>query len=127
MSDLSRLLIARGLRALADGCIGLLLPVYLIELGFGAFEVGAVATATLLGSGLSTLALGMLAHRYRRHTLFAGAANLCLVLVPFASSAAAALVLLVVRSALSQMDVPARRSYVMAPSWRRTSGQRRPA
>lgn len=67
---------ARGLRASADGCISLLLPVYLIELGFGAFEVGAVATATLLGSGLSTLALGLVARRWRRHTLFAGAALL---------------------------------------------------
>jgi predicted MFS family arabinose efflux permease len=41
-------------------------------------------------------------------------ANLCLALVPFASSLWLALALLLVRSALSQMDVPTRTSYVMA-------------
>jgi predicted MFS family arabinose efflux permease len=41
-------------------------------------------------------------------------ANLCLALVPFAPSLALAILLLLVRSALSQMDVPTRTSYVMA-------------
>jgi predicted MFS family arabinose efflux permease len=41
-------------------------------------------------------------------------ANLCLALVPFAPNLALAIVLLLVRSALSQMDVPTRTSYVMA-------------
>jgi predicted MFS family arabinose efflux permease len=40
--------------------------------------------------------------------------NLCLALVPFAPSLPLAIVLLLVRSALSQMDVPTRTSYVMA-------------
>ncbi len=40
--------------------------------------------------------------------------NLCLVLVPFAPGIEIAIALLLVRSALSQMDVPARTSYVMA-------------
>ena len=76
MTDLTRLLAARGIRAFADGCISLLLPFYLIELGFDAFRVGAIATATLLGSGLFTLALGAIGHRYRRHRLFVAAALL---------------------------------------------------
>jgi predicted MFS family arabinose efflux permease len=41
-------------------------------------------------------------------------ANLCLALVPFAPSLSLAITLLLVRSALSQMDVPTRTSYVMA-------------
>jgi predicted MFS family arabinose efflux permease len=40
--------------------------------------------------------------------------NLCLALVPFAPSLPLAIALLLVRSALSQMDVPTRTSYVMA-------------
>ena len=41
-------------------------------------------------------------------------ANLCLMLVPFAPNLLIAIGLLLVRSALSQMDVPTRTSYVMA-------------
>jgi hypothetical protein len=41
-------------------------------------------------------------------------ANLCLILVPFAPDLATAIGLLLARSALSQMDVPTRTSYVMA-------------
>jgi hypothetical protein len=49
LSDTHRLLVARGLRAIADGCISLVLPLYLVALGFGALDVGVIATATLLG------------------------------------------------------------------------------
>jgi MFS family permease len=41
-------------------------------------------------------------------------ANVCLVLVPFMPSLGPAIALLLLRSALSQMDVPTRTSYVMA-------------
>jgi MFS family permease len=41
-------------------------------------------------------------------------ANLCLVVIPFLTSLPLVIVLLFVRSALSQMDVPTRSSYVMA-------------
>ena len=41
-------------------------------------------------------------------------ANLCLVAIPFVPDLAWAIVLLFVRSALSQMDVPTRSSFVMA-------------
>jgi predicted MFS family arabinose efflux permease len=40
--------------------------------------------------------------------------NICLLLVPFMPSLAPAILLLMARSALSQMDVPTRTSYVMA-------------
>ena len=64
-----RLLWVRGLRAFGDGFVSLLLPLYLIELGFGAFEVGAITAGTLLGSGILTLAIGLTAHRFRLRTL----------------------------------------------------------
>ena len=44
----------------------LLLPYYLTLLGYGALEIGAIVTATLLGSGLMTLGVGLIAHRYRQ-------------------------------------------------------------
>ena len=40
--------------------------------------------------------------------------NICLMLVPFAPTLGIAIALLLIRSTLSQMDVPARTSYVMA-------------
>ena len=59
----NRLLAARGLRAFGDGYVALLLPAYLLDLGFSPLEVGLVATTTLFGSGLLTLLVGLYAHR----------------------------------------------------------------
>lgn len=73
---IQRLLWSRGLRAFADGYVSLLLPVYLITLGFGAFEVGVIATATLFGSGVLTLVVGFQAHRFQYRTLLMLAAML---------------------------------------------------
>jgi MFS family permease len=70
--DAARVLAARALRAFGDGAISLLLPVYLTALGFDAFHVGIIATATLLGSAAVTLLIGVVAHRFtRRGTLLA--------------------------------------------------------
>lgn len=46
------LLIGRALRAFCDGFVAILLPAYLLALGMGTWEVGAISTATLLGSAL---------------------------------------------------------------------------
>ena len=59
-----RVLAARGLRALADGYMAVLLPAYLLALGLGTVEVGVVATTTLLGSALATIAVGAWGHRF---------------------------------------------------------------
>lgn len=68
------LLIGRGLRAFVDGYVAVLLPTYLLALGFGTWEVGLLSTATLLGSALLTLAVGAWGHRFRpRHLLLAAA------------------------------------------------------
>jgi MFS family permease len=75
-SEIARVLFARGLRAFGDGFVSLLLPVYLLELGFGPFEVGVIATATLAGSGALTLVVGVRAARCRYRTLLVAAAAL---------------------------------------------------
>lgn len=73
---LTSILWVRGLRAFADGYISLLLPVYLISLGMGPLEVGIIATATLLGSGVLTLIVGLHAWRFQSHRLLMAAAAL---------------------------------------------------
>src|SRR5579864_1055976 len=60
------LLWGRGLRAFGDGFVSLLLPVYLTALGFGDVAVGAIATATLLGSAALSIVVGFRAHRAPR-------------------------------------------------------------
>lgn len=56
------LLQARAVRGLADGWVSVLLPAYLLALGLGPKDVGVIATATLLGSALATLAVGRWGH-----------------------------------------------------------------
>ena len=70
------LLAARGARAFADGLVSLVLPVYLRELGYGPFETGIIATATLTGSALLTLAIVFNAHRASGRALLMGASLL---------------------------------------------------
>jgi len=70
------LLAARALRAFADGFVAVLLPAYLLALGFGPLQVGILATATLLGSACATLAVGAWGHHIRPHRLILGAAVL---------------------------------------------------
>ena len=76
LPDAKLLLWARGLRAFGDGYVSLLLPYYLTLLGFGALEIGAIVMATLLGSGAATLAVGLIAHRFRQRRLLEIAAAL---------------------------------------------------
>jgi MFS family permease len=70
------LLIARALRALADGYVAVLLPAYLLALGMAAWQVGVLSTATLLGSAFATLAVGAWGHRFHHRQLLLGAALL---------------------------------------------------
>jgi MFS family permease len=72
----ARVLTAKGIRAFGDGFVSLLLPLYLLDLGFSALQVGIIATATLFGSGLLTLATGLHAHRWHYRTLLLAAAIL---------------------------------------------------
>jgi MFS family permease len=86
VQPLRRVLLARGLRAFGDGFVSLLLPVYLLDLGFTPFQVGVIATGTLLGSGALTLLVGRNAGRFRARTLLlAAAAAMAATGVAFAS------------------------------------------
>jgi MFS family permease len=60
---------ARAARGFGDGFAAIILPVYLIEIGFGPLQIGMVATAALLGSAATTLAVGFLAPHYGLRTL----------------------------------------------------------
>jgi MFS family permease len=75
-SDSLRILVARGLRAFGDGYVALLVPIYLIELGVSAFEIGAIVTGTLIGTALMTLSAGLVANRYSVRRLLLAAALL---------------------------------------------------
>ncbi|KVD72015.1 ABC transporter permease [Burkholderia ubonensis] len=58
------ILVSRGLRGFCDGFIAVLLPAYLLSLGFAQFDVGLISTATLMGSAVATIAVGMVASRF---------------------------------------------------------------
>ena len=75
-SDTFHILAARAVRAFADGYVALLLPIYLIGLGFDAFAVGAIAGSTLIGTALLTLWVGFAANRHSRRRLLLGGACL---------------------------------------------------
>lgn len=61
------------MRGFADGFVAVLLPVYLLEMGLGGVEVGAIATATLFGSAFATLAVGAWGHRWTGRALMLSA------------------------------------------------------
>jgi MFS family permease len=59
VSAAARLVAARGVRGLADGVLAIVVPLHLVRIGMGPFEVGAVTAATLLGSAALTLGVGL--------------------------------------------------------------------
>ncbi|HKM71927.1 MAG TPA: MFS transporter [Stellaceae bacterium] len=75
-ADALRVLAARGVRAFGDGFVALLLPIYLVELGFSALAIGAIVTRTLIGTALLTLWVGWIANRHSRRLLLLAAAVL---------------------------------------------------
>ena len=87
-SDLLAVLVAKGARTFCYGFLGIVLPVYLVELGLGPGGIGAAVTSTLAGSALLTWLVRRPAERYGPR-----AALLALV----ALSALAAVLLLITR------------------------------
>jgi MFS family permease len=67
---------ARALRDFGDGFVAILLPVYLLALGFSPLQVGIIATASLSGSALLTIAVGFLGTRCDLRWLLLAAASL---------------------------------------------------
>jgi MFS family permease len=76
--DAARLVFARALRGLADGFVSVYLAAYLQLLGLSALQVGAVVTATLLGSAALTLFVGLVGHRVAPRRVLFGATALML-------------------------------------------------
>ncbi|MBP7081709.1 MAG: MFS transporter [Rhodocyclaceae bacterium] len=74
--ELRLLLIGRGLRAFVDGYVAILLPVYLLALGYNVLDVGLISTSTLLGSAALTLAVGAWGHHFNSRRLLLSAAIL---------------------------------------------------
>jgi MFS family permease len=58
-------------RAFVDGIAYVVLPAFLLHLGFSGVQIGAVVTASLLGSAALTLAVGVTAHRFSIERLLA--------------------------------------------------------
>src|SRR2546430_6777705 len=132
--DTFRILVARGLRAFGDGYVALLVPIYLLELGFSAVEIGAIVTSTLIGTALVTLWAGMVANRYSVRRLLLAAALLMaatgaafavttafwpLLLIAFVgtmnpTSGDASIFLPLEQAALAQTAEPRRRTAVFA-------------
>jgi MFS family permease len=74
VSPVRYLYAARAVRAFGDGFAVIILPAYLSAIGFDAVAIGLVATASLFGSALATLAIGYFAVRYDlRRLLITGA------------------------------------------------------
>ncbi len=67
---------ARALRDFGDGSVAILLPVYLLLLGFSPLQVGIIATASLFGSALLTIAVGFLGARRNLRWLLLASASL---------------------------------------------------
>lgn len=67
---------ARALRDFGDSFVAILLPAYLLALGFTPLTVGVLATVSLLGSACLTLAAGFLGARYGYRPLLLTAAGL---------------------------------------------------
>jgi MFS family permease len=85
-ADARRLVFAKGLRAVADGYVSIILPVYLLALGHSAFEVGVLTTATLLGSAGLTLVAGAATARFgHREPLLAACALMIFTGLGFAT------------------------------------------
>jgi MFS family permease len=68
-SNISLLYAARGVRGFGDGFAIIILPAYLTAIGYDPVQIGLVATASLLGTALLTLAIGTIAARYDLRTL----------------------------------------------------------
>src|SRR5437764_12402746 len=84
-----RILIGRALRSFADGFIAVVLPAYLLALGMGQLEVGFISTATLVGSALTTLAIGRWCKRFSlRRLLLVAALLMAATGIAFASTSA---------------------------------------
>ncbi|MFM8827504.1 MAG: MFS transporter, partial [Actinomycetota bacterium] len=78
-TDARVLVLTRSVRAFVDGIAFVVLPAYLIGLGFSGVQIGTVVAASLLGSAVLTLAAGSVAHRHGQVTLLRAACAVMIV------------------------------------------------
>ncbi len=64
------------MRDFGDGFVAILLPAYLLALGFSPLTVGIISTASLLGSALLTIGIGLIGARHDHRRLLVAAAGL---------------------------------------------------
>src|SRR5512141_748655 len=76
LSNIVLLYAARALRGFGDGFAIIILPAYLSAIGFRPAEIGIVASASLFGTALLTLAIGFSAPRHDLRRLLLGGAAL---------------------------------------------------
>ena len=74
--DLGRIFAGRGVRALADGLVSVVLAQYLTSLGFSPFRIGAIVTGTLIGSAALTLGVGLAGTQRATRTLLVASSAL---------------------------------------------------
>lgn len=93
----ARLLVAtRTVRSFSDGFVSVLLASYLAGIGFSDVRIGAIATATLLGTAGATLLVGAVTDRLGRKRVLAYATLLAAATgIGFASTETFALLLLI--------------------------------
>src|SRR5439155_981531 len=90
---------------------------FLLRFGVAPVGIGAIFFGTNLFAGFSALAAARVAARIGLVNTMVFThlpSNALLVLVPLMPSLPLAVIVLIVRSSISQMDVPTRQSYVMA-------------
>jgi MFS family permease len=78
-ADSRRLLVTRAMRGFADGAVSVILPSYLLAIGFSSAQVGAIVFGTLLGSAALTLWVGLVSHRLGRRPVLLAATALMLL------------------------------------------------
>ncbi len=118
-AEVSRLAVLFGLDALAGGFVVSTFLVFWFGRRFGASAelMGAVLFCSGLLQALSSIASGRLATRIGllRTMVFTHLpSNVLLILIPAMPTRGSAIAMLLLRSTLSQMDVPARQAYVTA-------------
>lgn len=70
------LLAGRALRGFCDGFVAVLLPAYLLALGFDQLAVGLISSVTLIGSAMATILVGLIGNRFPQRRLLIWAAVL---------------------------------------------------
>ena len=101
--DTHLLIATRAIRGFVDGIAYVILPAYLLHLGFSGTQIGAVITASLLGSAALTLAVSLFAHHYSPARLLT-LSSFLMIATGLAFGVASSFVLLLVIATIGTMN-----------------------